>query len=435
MENHRSPLDAAEHIFQLVAGEPYGLTLDGTALAPELPQRYIPLTELRGLLTRRTVTDTARDAVWRELVRRARLLGPMWLVAAVGMALPALRGIAGRITSGYVASDPEDIDNEVLARFIEAVRTADIDAPNVRPRLCNEARRAGERVRKLAESSAGRPLPTTVSVPPKPPWGHPDFVLFDAVAKGVVSELDAELIGRTRLEERTLADAAAELGLTEEAAKKRRQRAEPLLCAAVEAGEVTAGLSLTITSACTRGVEAQISAWSRDSSDIPPELDVTKGGRGTIPGSARSTTRRQSTAAGTAQRRPQDAPDLPLDGNASQSPPSPSRWRQRLYQVAAVVLIAAAVIATVATAVLAQTLAVPSDLGRVFDNLRNWLIGLLATLATLMLTIGGLRYLVAGGDPGEVQKAKAALKAAAFGYALAVLAPLFVSVLKRVVGG
>ncbi|MBO3752582.1 hypothetical protein J5X84_41575 [Streptosporangiaceae bacterium NEAU-GS5] len=46
----------------------------------------------------------------------------------------------------------------------------------------------------------------------------------------------------------------------------------------------------------------------------------------------------------------------------------------------------------------------------------------------------GLRYLIAGGDPGEVQKAKSALKAAAVGYALAVLAPLFVSVLQRVVG-
>ncbi|OPG14254.1 hypothetical protein B1L11_04040 [Microbispora sp. GKU 823] len=94
------------------------------------------------------------------------------------------------------------------------------------------------------------------------------------------------------------------------------------------------------------------------------------------------------------------------------------------------------VIAAVATGAFAASpvAAAPSDLNAVFTNLRNWLIGLLATLATLMLTIGGLRYLIAGGDPGEVQKAKGALKAAAFGYALAVLAPLFVSILKRVVG-
>ncbi|MBD3135678.1 hypothetical protein IEI92_05180 [Microbispora bryophytorum] len=92
-------------------------------------------------------------------------------------------------------------------------------------------------------------------------------------------------------------------------------------------------------------------------------------------------------------------------------------------------------VAAAATSALASSvIAAPSDLNTVFTNLRNWLIGLLATLATLMLTLGGLRYLVAGGDPGEVQKAKAALKAAAFGYALAILAPLFVSILKRIVG-
>jgi hypothetical protein len=71
----------------------------------------------------------------------------------------------------------------------------------------------------------------------------------------------------------------------------------------------------------------------------------------------------------------------------------------------------------------------------VIDNLRNWLVGILATLATLFLTIGGLRYLTAGGDPGQVEKAKTALKSAAIGYALAILAPLLVTILGSVVGG
>ncbi len=71
----------------------------------------------------------------------------------------------------------------------------------------------------------------------------------------------------------------------------------------------------------------------------------------------------------------------------------------------------------------------------VIDNLRNWLVGILATVATLFLTIGGLRYLTAGGDPGQVEKAKTALKSAAIGYALAILAPLLVSILASVVGG
>ena len=74
-------------------------------------------------------------------------------------------------------------------------------------------------------------------------------------------------------------------------------------------------------------------------------------------------------------------------------------------------------------------------LNSVIDNLRNWIVGFLAGLATLFLTIGGVRYLTAGGDPGQVEKAKTALKSAAIGYALAILAPLLVSILASVVGG
>ncbi|RJL32239.1 hypothetical protein D5H75_15645 [Bailinhaonella thermotolerans] len=81
-----------------------------------------------------------------------------------------------------------------------------------------------------------------------------------------------------------------------------------------------------------------------------------------------------------------------------------------------------------------RSLAAPASLDQVITNLRNWLVGLLVGLATLMATIGGLRYLLAGGDPGEVGKAKNTLRFAAFGYAIAALAPLLVRVLKSIVG-
>nr|WP_245689620.1 pilin [Streptomyces chattanoogensis] len=75
-----------------------------------------------------------------------------------------------------------------------------------------------------------------------------------------------------------------------------------------------------------------------------------------------------------------------------------------------------------------------ADIPTVIKNLRNWIVGMLAGLATLFLTFGGLRYLMAGGDPGEVESAKRALKAAAIGYGLAVLAPALVTVLQGIVG-
>ncbi|MBT2675734.1 hypothetical protein J7E95_34080 [Streptomyces sp. ISL-14] len=75
-----------------------------------------------------------------------------------------------------------------------------------------------------------------------------------------------------------------------------------------------------------------------------------------------------------------------------------------------------------------------ADIPTVITNLRNWIVGILAGLATLFLTFGGLRYLMAGGDPGEVEAAKRALKAAATGYSLAILAPVIMSVLQGIVG-
>ena len=70
----------------------------------------------------------------------------------------------------------------------------------------------------------------------------------------------------------------------------------------------------------------------------------------------------------------------------------------------------------------------------VIDRLRLLLVGLLAALATLALTVGGVRYLTAGGDPGEIQKAKTMFKAAAVGYGIAALAPALVGILQSVVG-
>jgi hypothetical protein len=76
----------------------------------------------------------------------------------------------------------------------------------------------------------------------------------------------------------------------------------------------------------------------------------------------------------------------------------------------------------------------PPSLSQVIDSARNWLVALLASLATLLLTVGGLRYMAGAADPGEVEKAKTAVKAAAIGYALAALAPLAVGILKSIVG-
>ena len=111
-----------------------------------------------------------------------------------------------------------------------------------------------------------------------------------------------------------------------------------------------------------------------------------------------------------------------------------SRPRHRVLRAAAGTLVCAALLVAGASPAYAAGGGTQSLQGLI-SNLTAWLVGILAGVATLFLTIGGLRYLTAGGDPGQVEKAKTALKSAAIGYALAALAPLIVSILASLFGG
>jgi hypothetical protein len=82
----------------------------------------------------------------------------------------------------------------------------------------------------------------------------------------------------------------------------------------------------------------------------------------------------------------------------------------------------------------------PSDLAvntlpQVITNLRTWLMGILAAIATLFLVLAGVYWATAGGDPTQVDKGKSALKNALVGYGLAVLAPVLLQVVRGIVGG
>ena len=96
-------------------------------------------------------------------------------------------------------------------------------------------------------------------------------------------------------------------------------------------------------------------------------------------------------------------------------------------------LVAAAAPASAAGTADAVPLAV-NDLPTVINNMTAWITGIIAAVATLSLTIGGTRYLMAGGDPSEVERAKGSLKSAGIGYGLTLLAPVILTILKNVLG-
>ena len=77
----------------------------------------------------------------------------------------------------------------------------------------------------------------------------------------------------------------------------------------------------------------------------------------------------------------------------------------------------------------------PKTLPAVIDGIRLWIMGIIAAVATMFLVVGGLRYMAAGGDPAQVEQAKGNFKSALIGYALAVLAPVVLTVLQGILGG
>ena len=110
------------------------------------------------------------------------------------------------------------------------------------------------------------------------------------------------------------------------------------------------------------------------------------------------------------------------------------RWARILATAATVAVVAVVAAGSAAATPPGDVLAIASSLDQVLTNLRNWLIGILAALATVCLTVAGARYVIGAGDPAEMEKAKSAFRAACLGYALAMLAPLIVAVLQSIVG-
>jgi hypothetical protein len=110
--------------------------------------------------------------------------------------------------------------------------------------------------------------------------------------------------------------------------------------------------------------------------------------------------------------------------------------RSNLYRILGTATAVLTVLATAAPAYAAEpTILAANTLPVIIGKITAWIIGLLVGVATLFLTIGGIRYLAAGGDPAEVEKAKGSLKSALIGYALAVLAPILLAVVRGWIGG
>lgn len=243
-----SALDAAETAFAALTCEPAPLTLDCTVLFSDagLPDQVMPLPALRDWLLRHPRAYTARDEVWRELIRRARLDGPHWVVAAVGMALPALQQYAAGLCEGY-HGDPADVDAEILTGFLTALRDrADLTRPAPYASLCKAAWRAGRDLRLQRQEFL--PVEDIEHVAPgsrtpRVPYGHPDLLVRRAVILGILDLEDEQAYVDVRLGRRAIEPIAAAIGVSVDALRMRLSRIDSRIAEALSDGLLTGVVS------------------------------------------------------------------------------------------------------------------------------------------------------------------------------------------------
>jgi hypothetical protein len=236
-----SALDCLEQAFGLLSTDPSGLRMQ---IRRARKLRSLRLDQVRDVLTHPQCSAALRQQVWRRLVVLARDGGPEWTVAAAGVALPALRVIAGHLSSratscgsGYYVAD---VDAELLTGFLTGLRTVGLVEADLFGLLLNAAYNHARRALRseLSESSRRRSSMPESSVPPAPA-AHPDVVLARAVSAGVICQRDADLIGSTRLDGQPLTVAAAVSGASVDVCKHRRARAEQKLVTAIRSGALS----------------------------------------------------------------------------------------------------------------------------------------------------------------------------------------------------
>ena len=162
--------------------------------------------------------------------------------------------------------------------------------------------------------------------------------------------------------------------------------------------------------------------------------------------STSGTAQRSSLSVGSSRSTQATEPPSPTASEPTGAPSTRRHGRRRLIAALLVVATGVAVAFIVGAP---DALAAPSEVAAsgavrfvalagsvddVLNNIRTWIMGILALLATVFLTIGGVRYLAANGNPRAVEEGKSAIKSALIGYALAALSPLLVDIMRRVLG-
>jgi hypothetical protein len=230
-----SVLRTVETVFALMSVDSTTLVLSGEDFGEDLPAGRIAVRDLRSLLLAPEVSLGTRDAVWRELIVRARRDRASWRVAAVWLAAPGLRRWLYALAQGF-RGDVEDLESQIVEGFLRELDRVDVTDTSLAYRLVRAGHKAGTRLVYAEAAFDGARWAAYRSQTPPEPWGHPDLVLLDAVAAQVITLDEAKLIATTRLDGVPIDRVAALAGERTNTVVVRRHRAEHRLAEAIAGG-------------------------------------------------------------------------------------------------------------------------------------------------------------------------------------------------------
>nr|WP_221378383.1 pilin [Actinoplanes polyasparticus] len=124
--------------------------------------------------------------------------------------------------------------------------------------------------------------------------------------------------------------------------------------------------------------------------------------------------------------RPTPAPRRPVTDRRGRRLPRTTVRLTTTTSVTALVVLTCAGTAQAAPADAGTVVLAAESINQVVNNIRIWLMGILAGWATLCLTVAFLRY--TSGEADEVERGKRGFRSAAIGYAGALLSPLIVTI-------
>jgi hypothetical protein len=247
-----SHLQLAATAFNALTSEPRLLSLDcdelqaGCEVGLDLPPGRVLLRDLRTWMLAHRDKYPARNAIWRELIIRARRHGGEWLLAAVGMAVPRLVRDAGALAREY-HGDPADIDAAIVEGFLDALtRKVDLAERGLYAKLCWAGFRAGHAVRYADADILFVDNLDNEAVAPHWPYGHVDLLLARAVALELIDRDEADLIIDTRLEYEPIEDLAERAGAEVSTLRRRRERAGLRVAAGLAQGHLSGPVSAEV---------------------------------------------------------------------------------------------------------------------------------------------------------------------------------------------